>query len=195
MSHHHPDVTICLEDDFANTKPGIGCNLDVRTRSACLSFSTSPSTSFNAPIPQLFQSKPLTDATRHVHLKRCAAGSFPQSARSLDCPSPSRQAEFPIEGLGIGLAAQEVLKCLHFVLAAATLEDSVTVASAFFGIHGVFSENREKHVCRVHLGTAYEGTSTISIAAFLAGGHRSGQIHTSDTRNNLHRTPRSNART
>lgn len=90
-------------------------------------------------------------------------GIFPMR-RALDCSSPSGQPQFAIEGLGVGLPAEEVLEGLHLILAAAALEDSVAVASAFFGIHGIFRKHGEKHVCRVHLRTAHKEAGTISTA-------------------------------
>ena len=83
---------------------------------------------------------------------------------SLDCSSPSGQPQFAIKGLGVGLPAEEVLEGLHLILTAAALEDSVAVASAFFGIHRIFRKHGEKHVCRVYLRTAHKEVGTISTA-------------------------------
>lgn len=77
---------------------------------------------------------------------------------------PSRQAEFAIKSLCTRFPAQEVLEGLHLILAATALKDSMTVASAFFRVHGVFRKDREKHVRRVDLGTAHAVISTISTA-------------------------------
>lgn len=50
-------------------------------------------------------------------------------------------------------ATEEVDEGLHFVLRAASLEDGVAVATAFFGVHGVGGEVGVEDVGGVDLGT------------------------------------------
>lgn len=63
------------------------------------------------------------------------------------------QAELLVESLSARLATQEILECLHLVLAAAALEDGVTVPAALLCVHGILLKDGVEHVCGVHLGT------------------------------------------
>lgn len=53
----------------------------------------------------------------------------------------------------VWFSTEEVDEGLHFVLGAASLEDGVAVATAFFGVHGVGSEDGVEDVGGVDLGT------------------------------------------
>lgn len=98
----------------------------------------------------------------HTEAKR--SGGVPGLMRIARLVLPLRQAEFAIKGLCTRFPAQEVLEGLHLVLAATALKDSMTVASAFFRVHGVFRKDGEEHVRRVDLGTTHAVISTISAA-------------------------------
>lgn len=58
-----------------------------------------------------------------------------------------------IERFRAWFSTEEVDEGLHFVLGAASLQDGVAVATAFFGVHGVGSEYGVEHVGGVDLGT------------------------------------------
>lgn len=65
---------------------------------------------------------------------------------------PLSEAQFLIKGLCTRLTSQKFLQCLHLVLPTSLLENRMSVAAAFFRIHGVFCEDREEHISRVDLG-------------------------------------------